>query len=232
MNDKLVESWERWRKTNSKQELQYLLTNLQPQINMAVGNYYNSGLPLPVLKAEAKRLILEALETYDPSKGTLKNYISVYLQKLYRFVNNNQNAIRLPENHRLELSTLKKVQADFQLRYDREPTAVELADELGWSLDKVTTLLKEIRTPIILGSDAWDRKTLGDDLEIRNAFEYASAKLRPEEIKVMEYSTGMGNTQLGTGDIAKELGKSPAWVSTTKNKIAQLLQEYLDSVGL
>lgn len=232
MNDRLVESWERWKKTRSKQELQYLLNSLQPQINMAVGKYYNSGLPLPVMKAEAQRLVLEALETYDPSKGTLKNYATVYLQKLYRYVNNNQNAIRLPENHRLELSTLKKVQADFELRYDREPSVPELADELGWPMDKVTTLLKEIKSPLILGSDAWDRKIMGDDIEIHNAFEYAKSKLRPEEIKVMEYATGLQPEEMGTGAIAAQLGKSPAWVSTTKAKIAQLLQEYLDSVGV
>lgn len=231
MNERLVASWEIWKKTKDQNELRYLLSELQPQINMAVNKYYASGLPVPVVRAEAKRLTLEALEVFDPSKGTLKSYVTTYLQKLYRFVNNNQNIIRLPENHRMELGTLKQATADFEMRYDRDPTPVELADELSWPLDKVMQLLKETRSPIMLGSDSWDKKSAGDDMEVRNAFQYASSKLKPIEVKVLEYSTGLGDTRKGTGEIAQELGMSPAWVSNTKAKIAQLLQEYLDTVG-
>ena len=142
INDRVVSLWEAWRKTGDSGTLAKLMKELEPQINGAVYKYLHSGLPEAAVRAEAKRLTLDALESYDPAKGTLKNYIAVYLQKLYRYVNNYQNVVRMPENHRIAYGELLRAEDEFRLVAEREPTIADMADKLGWDPARISLLKK------------------------------------------------------------------------------------------
>jgi len=232
INDRVVQLWQEWKTTGDKNVLSVLLEEMEPQIRAAVYKYANSGLPETAMRAEAKRLVLDAFNNYDPSKGTLKNYVALYLQKLYRYVNNHQNVVRLPENHRLAYGELLRAEDELRMAYGREPTITELADKLGWDPARISLLKKETVGASIVSSEVWDVHNTADTLEFNNALAYAETKLSPPEMKVLEYSTGIGGIRKGTGEIASELNKSPSWVSNTKNKIAALLREYLEASGV
>lgn len=232
INDRVVSLWEAWRKTRDSGTLAELMKEMEPQINGAVYKYLHSGLPEAAVRAEAKRLVLDALERYDPTKGTLKNYVAVYLQKLYRYVNNYQNVVRMPENHRIAYGELLRAEDEFRIMTGREPTIAEMADKLGWDPARISLLKKETAGAAVVSSEVWDVHNTSDVMEFNNAIAYAQTKLNPQEMKVLEYSTGIGGVRKGTGEIATELDKSPSWVSTTKNKIVGLLREYLEASGV
>ena len=109
---------------------------------------------------------------------------------------------------------------------------LEISNELGWPTSKIEQLKRETKPITAVGVETWEAYAGNDELEAHNAYVYAASKLSPEEQKVLEFAVGYGGKSKSTGEIATELGKSPAWVSQKKAKIAQLLREYIESAGI
>ena len=87
-----LELWRAWKKSQSPGDLQKLLDQMTPIINREVGKWA-PAMSRSLLEMEAKRLAVQAFQTYNPSAGTaLSTYVASRLPKLSRTVYSNQNA--------------------------------------------------------------------------------------------------------------------------------------------
>ena len=64
------------------------MDSLSPLVTQTTNKFKNSGLPESALKLETKRIVSDAIETYDPTKSQLNTHVMNYSKKLYRFVSN------------------------------------------------------------------------------------------------------------------------------------------------
>src|SRR5690606_29943577 len=84
-----------WKTNNTPQSRGELLKAVSPVLQTAIYSYGDGESP--ALKARAKLLALEAFNTYDPTRGSLKTHLLSQLQRLRRISAQQQQTIRVPE---------------------------------------------------------------------------------------------------------------------------------------
>lgn len=132
-----LELWKEWKKTGNPATLQKLLDRLQPLIYRETSKW-SGTVPGPALEARAKRLAVEALESYNPNMGAaIGTHVTSRLRKVSRHVYPYQNVARLPENKQLLYNTYQVAHSKLYDDFGREPTTEEMRDELQWSYKKV-----------------------------------------------------------------------------------------------
>lgn len=137
--------WKQYKSGNSM-ALREIQQRYKPLVLSQLKTYNKAVLPASALQAQAYKLIKKALDTYQPSRGEVSAHIKSHMQKMYRYVNDNQNLVRLPENYKLDVNRFNTTKTALQEELDRAPSVNELAKSLGWSSKKVgvidTTLNK------------------------------------------------------------------------------------------
>lgn len=122
-----------WKETGSKKALGDLVKQLHPIIYSEVRRV-SGTLPETALSAEAKLWAINAIKTFDPSKGVaLSTHVMNYLPKVRRLNYKYQNSARLPENLHLQFTEFKNAVSHLEETLSREPTDKEIAKQLGWS---------------------------------------------------------------------------------------------------
>ena len=79
---------------------------------------------------EAKRLVIQALDTYNPALSQLNTHIINYLKKLQRYVITYQNVAHIPEPRAIALGRYQTIYENLESEKGREPTVSELADAM------------------------------------------------------------------------------------------------------
>ena len=78
--------WQQWHRTRSQMDMEALLNQLQPVISGQVSRWAGT-LSRPLLETRAKVLAVEAIRSYNPSRGTaLATHVTNRLRKLSRLV--------------------------------------------------------------------------------------------------------------------------------------------------
>jgi len=132
-----LELWREWKRTNSTRTLDALLKRLQPLINREV-NKWQSAVPPAALQSKGRMLTVEALKSYNPNMGAaIGTHVTSRLRKLSRHVYPYQNVARLPENKQLMFNTFRVAESHLYDAHGREPTVEELSNELSWAPKKV-----------------------------------------------------------------------------------------------
>lgn len=132
-----LELWRKWQSSNSPQDLEPLLNQLEPLIQREVQKW-GSVVPPAALSARARLLTVDALKKYNPNKGAaVGTHVASQIRKLSRHVYPYQNVARLPENKQLNYNTFQVAQQRLVDNLGREPSSDELSDELGWNPRKV-----------------------------------------------------------------------------------------------
>ena len=228
-----IDVWKQWKKTSDPQHANYLLKSLDPFLQSYVNKYTASPLPRPAIESEARLLAMHAFGTFDPKHGTqLSTHVGHELKHLHRYVLDYQNVGKIPENRGIAISKFKNMKSNLTEKLDREPTTVELADDLSWSPAEVERMQQELRADlnVIQGKEEafFDSQFNMTDHTL-DVVMYVYWSSSPEEQKIMEYWFGIGgHAKLPPDEIAKKLRKTPDQVKNMSKQIALKIQQNLN----
>lgn len=103
-------------------------------------DYEHYGLPLLDLINEGNIGLMKAVERFDPNKGgKLSTYAAWWIkQAIKRALANQGKTIRLPVHLVDKIARMRRVSAQLEEEFGREPTDEELAEELGIPASRVS----------------------------------------------------------------------------------------------
>jgi DNA-directed RNA polymerase specialized sigma subunit len=224
-----LDLWKKWKYNRDPLALEDLLRSLRPIVKRGASPFLRSGLPQSVLEAEVKRIIIEALDAYDPSAYgdvQLSTFIISRIKKVNRLVYQHQNIGRISEQRITQVGTFNNVKSFLTDKHEREPTASELADELSWSIPEVERMERETRKDLISSVQQFEPGVIISDRD-QEILELIYYELTQEEKLVYEYLLGKnGKPMLKPTQIAQRAGLSPAKVSRLRSSIMEKFQRY------
>jgi DNA-directed RNA polymerase specialized sigma subunit len=218
-----ITCWKEWKRTGDPAVLQRLLDRMSGIIGREV-NRWASGLSRSLLDAEAKRLAVMAFRDYDAGRGVaLSTFVASRLPKLSRLVYANQNAARMSETKTLLFRSFHAAKTELRDTHGREPTAIELADHLGWSPAKVEDLERQYdRKEYVESEEHPDTADTGDDFFV----DFIYHGLSPLQQKVFEYASGYrGAPRLQGKEIMQRLDITQGQLSHQKSLIVSAIEQ-------
>ena len=219
--------WKQWHRTKDPEVLSSLLTSMDPLIQKRVMQFRSAPLPQSAIESEARKQAIKAFETYRPDKGaSLGTHVGNYMQKVYRYVSTYQNVGRMPESRTARIDTYKKTKSFLEQEKGREPSTVEMADELGWSKREVGRMERELRKDLGLET-SFGEMSFNESDPNADILNYIYYELTPDEQIVYDYLAGMhGKPTLKMSAVAKKLNKTIRQVGLIKNRIKKKLDKY------
>lgn len=164
-------------------------SNLRLVVKIAY-DYANLGLPLPDLINEGNIGLMKAVERFNPKKGAkLSTYASLWIkQSIRRALSNQSKTIRLPAHIVDQVYRLNRAMFRLAETLGREPTDTEVAERLGISRAKVSSLRKLGVTPVSLDAPIGDedQSRFGDivrDESVTTPAEQFGTKMARQEIR-------------------------------------------------
>src|SRR5881275_1372169 len=132
-------------------------SNLRLVVKIA-HDYANLGLPLLDLISEGNIGLMKAVERFDPAKGgKLSTYGSWWIkQSIKRALANQSKTIRLPVHLVDKISKMRRTAMRLQEELGREPTAEELAEEMGTTPGRVAQMRMAAIRPASLDAPIGD----------------------------------------------------------------------------
>lgn len=224
-----LELWKKYRDSNwtDKQSFNELYMSLQPLAYSVIQKWSGAALPTSVIESEVKNLMIKALKDYDLNRGVqLNTFLISRLQKVSRLVYKYQNVGTIPEQRAIKIDQFKKIRTFLTDDLNREPTGVELAEELKWSNAEVERMEKELRTSVSFSNELAGMSFVQSsrDMEILDLIYY---ELTPQEKLVYEHLTGKAGKEVLSGqDIALRLKISPSTVTRIRQSIEKKIDKY------
>jgi hypothetical protein len=183
--------WDQWNRTRSQQDLQVLLTHLQPLISQQTMRW-GGTLPASVLDTQAKVLAVEAIKSFNPAMASLGTHVTNQLQKMSRMVYTYSNAARLPEHKAISMATFSVAHEALKSELGRDPTHEELGDNLGWTKRRVTEFQRAYGRKELLTSGEFNPASfaVADVEDPVVGFVYHD--MAPQTKQLFEHITGYG----------------------------------------
>ena len=168
--------------------------NLRLVVSMARG-YANRGLQLPDLIQEGNIGLMIAIDKFEYQRGfRFSTYATWWIrQSILKAVANQGKTIRIPP-HMLEVIN-KLVRTSHYLLQEkgREPTAEELSEKMGLSVEKISEILRTMQEPVSL------EKPVGSEGDARlEDFIEASQPTTPHDEITKDELAGQINETLST----------------------------------
>jgi len=153
--------------------------NLRLVVNIAK-RYVNRGVAFLDLIEEGNLGLIHALEKYEPERGfRFSTYATWWIrQNIERAIMNQSRTIRLPVHVIKELNAVLRARRHFEMHGDREPSADDVAQLLGWKPDDVRRVLAhnehiasldaplDIDPLLSIGESILDDSTVAPDVHI------------------------------------------------------------------
>ncbi len=129
-------------------------------------NYTKAGVPLLDLIQEGNLGLIRAVEKFDYKLGfKLSTYATWWIrQAVTRALADQGRTIRLPVHVAEQVRKLLRARRVLTQKFNRDPTAEELAHESGFPLKRVNELLELVEDPISLELPVGDGESLYGDL--------------------------------------------------------------------
>ncbi len=190
--------------------------NLRFVISVAK-QYQNLGLSLADLINEGNLGLIEAAQRFDETRGFKFICYAVWWirQGIIYALAKQSRIVRLPLNRISTISKIKKIIADLEQKYEREPSILEISQTLEQSLTDVAVAIKntgryisldapliqaeeENMYDVLLNEDAScpDKELITDSL--RKEIERALKKLTPREADIIRSFFGLNNNCANT----------------------------------
>jgi len=216
--------WQEWKRSRNPATLDKLLTRLAPLINREVQKW-GAAVPRIALESKARMLVVNALGTYDPSRGAaIGTHVASQLRKLSRSVYPYQNVARLPENKQLLYNTFQVAQNRLSEEHGREPTSEEMADELGWSPKKVSEFNRAFSRRELVESEGMH---FDDDSAMSGMTAYYYHGLSPADKNFFDDVTGYNGKQaLNNTMLMAKYRLTQGQLSYRKRKFVEQIQRF------
>ena len=179
--------------------------------------YQNQGLSLSDIINEGNLGLIKAADRFDETMGFKFISYAVWWirQSIMQAVAENMRIVRLPLNRVNDINKIKKITAELEQKYEREPTILEITQALELTPNDVTVAIKNSKQHIsmdtqfvqgeegnmydvLLDEDASrpDKELLTDSL--RKEIERVLNKLTPREADIIRLSFGLNGKHMHT----------------------------------
>ncbi|MGD0756274.1 MAG: RNA polymerase sigma factor RpoD/SigA [Bacteroidales bacterium] len=229
--------------------------NLRFVISVAK-QYQNLGLSLADLINEGNLGLIKAAQRFDETMGFKFISYAVWWirQAIMNALSENARIVRLPLNRMNHIYKIKKIKAELEQQYEREPTILEITQALDLAPADVRVAIKNagryisMDAPLVQGEEEsmYDvlliEDTSGPDKELltdslRKDIERVLIKLTPKEADIIRFYFGLNSKQTYTlVEIGEVLNLSTERVRQIKERaikrlkstlICRVLQTYL-----
>jgi len=226
-----------FRKSPSKETFHPLYESFKPIIfTAAKSNMYKSPIPRAAHTALAAQSFLDALRTFDPTKGALlrTHVFNSVRDKGKRLNYKYQNIGYIPEERATKYGLFRSSIEMLRGIHGREPSTLEVADELRWSPSMVKTMRKEVRGSLLLGEDVTERSPFHQSDRARQMLQDIQYGLIPQHQTVLEHAAGLNGrlalTKPGGGPdigaISKSSELSHSQVRSALKTITRKVRQY------
>lgn len=231
---KELDLWHTWKTNGQKPEhLEPLLKAYEPNLNQKVRQWKAPNVPESAFKLALQERLINAFQTYDPSRGAaLNTHVETRLQKAKRFNARHQNLAYIPEGQIEKISPINKAHDELQEELGREPTNAEIADHLGLTEKRVETVRKAQRKDIAGSSFESDPVPKPSNFEEQQLAVAANIlpTLFPGEPKMHQlfnhiYGTNEHEKITSTTALAKRFGTNLSQISRMKKRLGTTLQQ-------
>ena len=205
--------------------------------------YQNQGLSLPDLINEGNLGLIKAAEKFDETRGFKFISYAVWWirQSILQALAEQSRIVRLPLNQEGSLNKINKAFSAFEQKYERKPSAEELARELDMPEDKVADTLKvsgrstSIDAPFAEGEDnslldvlpnsdspVADRSLINESLS--KEIDRALDTLTERESEIIKMFFGIGCQEMTLEEIGEQFGLTRERVRQIKEKAIRRLR--------
>lgn len=204
-----------YKRTRDPKLLEEIMDKMQPLINSTVNKFALSGLDPSILREQVKIYVKQAIDNYTPGKGNFEAFASGYVRQTYRFVNNYQHPIRLPENYKLNYERFDTTFSELKTQLHRTPLPEEVSRASGLPLNQVQAFMSRQISPL---EEGWVGKTHDDTLALKEAIALVRARYGEKIAKAVEKVLKGAKIS----DVVRELGLD---YMQTYQKIQQALKD-------
>lgn len=229
----------RYQSLGSPRRATALLGAVSPVLDAGIRTYAGPKAG-PNIRSRARRMALDAVSTYDPTRGPLKSHLMSQLQGLRRVSAREDQAIKVPERVALESQRLAEAEAQLAEDLGRPPSSLELADHTGIPTRRQAKL-RGYRPGFAEGQiEALSATTedpggsapgvAGDDeTAYRRRVEFIYPDLDPIDQAIVEHGLGLhGRAKISLTELAHRLNLTPGALSQRASRIQATVDRMAD----
>ena len=222
-------------------------SNLRLVVKIA-HDFKGLGLPLVDLISEGNIGLMKAVEKFNPLKGAkFSSYAAWWIkQSMRRALSNQSRTIRIPVQSAGKINKIKATRIKLTEELGREPTDLEIANQLDFSERTVTALrLAELRTfslqdPIQQGEDSVFQDIIPDlgastpdemlcDIEMLKRLKGLIDRLDDREKLILILRFGLDGARPKTlEEVSRIIGRTRERVRQIQNQALKKLRRFID----